>query len=244
MAARAPLALVGLVLTSASLILLFFVILSGVTRSPPLNRTYFLQADTSGINGARDITQWTFFYICGLNNQDCSRAKPAQPFGDAWDANSDNVPDDLAGKYGGHTTSYHFWYMWRFGWVFFLMTLFFVTLAFFSSLIACCGRLGSAVAGLMSATALVFSTIACVLMAVTFVEARDAFKSDGRNAKVGVYAFAFAWASWTALLIATVLFCVGTRGEKRHQGRAGFRFGRSGSRRSYTDGRRVKDEYH
>ena len=169
--------------------------------------------------------------------------------------------------------------MWRFGWVFFLLTLFFETLAFFTGFIACCGRLGSAVSGLMTTVALAFSTISCVLMtyvysplstsysllptpaslnvsrvrfcplpasntflSVTFVKARDAFNRADRDAKVGTYAFAFAWASWAALLLATVLFCIGVRGDKGHHRKSGGRFRRRRSRRSY-DGRRVKEEY-
>ena len=82
---------------AGSLVLLFFVILSGVTKTPPLDKTYFLQADTSGITGARDISQWTFFYVCGPNNEDCTKATPAMPFGKAWGANPENAPDGLSG---------------------------------------------------------------------------------------------------------------------------------------------------
>ena len=54
--------------------------------------------------------------------------------------------------------------MWRFGWVFFLIALFFTTLAFLSSFLACCGRIGSLLASLAALTALIFWTIAAVLM--------------------------------------------------------------------------------
>jgi hypothetical protein len=67
---------------------MFFVILSGVTNSTPLNKTYFLQADTSSVNGARPISQWTYFYICGADNQDCGAAVPDLPIGYAWSTGS------------------------------------------------------------------------------------------------------------------------------------------------------------
>lgn len=54
--------------------------------------------------------------------------------------------------------------MWRFGWVFYLMSLFFAVIAFFAGFLACCGRLGSAISGLVSLTALFFYTIAVSLM--------------------------------------------------------------------------------
>lgn len=143
---------------------LWFIILSGVTDRSPLSKTYFLRADTSGITGARDVTQWTYFFFCGRDNHDCGHPRPAPALGKAWDGRASNVPADLIGSHGGHTTSFHYYYMWRFGWTFFLITLFFETLTFFSAFLACCGRLGAAVAAFVSLVALFFSTIATVLM--------------------------------------------------------------------------------
>lgn len=154
----------GLILTAISLVLLWFIILSGVTNTAPLDRTYFLRADTSGITGARDITQWNYFYFCGEDNTDCSRARPAPAFGRAWGDNPTNAPDSLIGDHDHGTTSTKFYYLWRFGWVMFLITLFFETLSFFSGFLACCGRLGAAIAGLLSFVALFFSSVAMSLM--------------------------------------------------------------------------------
>lgn len=50
---------VALILLAGSLVMLWFVILSGVTQTSPLRQTYFLRADTSNIQGARPISQWT-----------------------------------------------------------------------------------------------------------------------------------------------------------------------------------------
>lgn len=91
------LGLTGLVFLAGSIVLLFFVILSGVKSTTPLNKTYFLQADTSGITGARDLSQWTYFHICGSGNTNCSKASPAMPFGHAWANNADNIPSGLGG---------------------------------------------------------------------------------------------------------------------------------------------------
>jgi hypothetical protein len=67
-------------------------------------------------------------------------------------------------EFGDYTTSYYFFYMWRFGWVFYLIALFFEVLAFFAGFVALCGRLGSAIAGLVSLTAFFFLSIAVSLM--------------------------------------------------------------------------------
>ena len=164
----APLAPLALLFLAGSQLLLWFVILSGVTHSPPLRQTYFLRADTSGIEGARDISQWTYFQVCGLDNTDCGGSHPALPLGFAWAPHANNAPSDLIGKYGGGTTSRYYWYMWRFGWVFFLLALFFEVLAFFGGLFALCSRLVSGLTGMLSLVALFFFTIAVSMMTYVF----------------------------------------------------------------------------
>lgn len=156
--------IVGIVLLSASLLFLWFVILSGVTDHTPLNKIYFLRADTSGITGARDVTQWTYFYFCGRHNLDCSKARAAPAFGKAWNGHADNVPAPLFGSHGGNTTSFHYYYLWRFGWVFIIIALFFEVLAWFASFLACCGRLGAAIASFLSLIALGWLSLGVALM--------------------------------------------------------------------------------
>ncbi|KAF7546247.1 hypothetical protein G7046_g9356 [Stylonectria norvegica] len=249
MAKNGPLGIAGIVLLAGSLVMMFFIILSGVSNSTPLNKTYFLQADTSGITGARDVTQWTYFKFCGLGNSNCSGAKPAPPFGKAWGSNASNVPNGLFGSHGGNTTSTKYYYLWRFGWVFVLITLFFEVLALFTGFFACCGRLGAAISGFMALLALMFSSVAWALMTATFVLARNAFHDSNRSAKIGTYAFGFAWGSWAALFLATILFFLGLRGDKTASTgtstrSGGRRWGRRKSVHSQNyEGRRVKDDY-
>lgn len=152
-----------------SLLFLFFIILAGVSDSTPLNKTYFLQADTSGISGANDVSQWTYFYVCGEDNLDCGKAKAALPFGHAWDKDADNVPAGIAGSHSG--TSNKFYLLSRFGWVFLILALFFGTLTFFSSFLACCGRLGSFIATFVSLLALLCHAVASSLL--TYVSVCD-----------------------------------------------------------------------
>lgn len=247
--ARPGLGAIAVILLAGSLVMLWFVILSGVTRMTPLDRTWFMRADTSGITGARPISQWTYFYICGDGNDDCGRAWADPPLGWAWSGNPSNAPEEVVGSHGGNTTSFRFFCMWRFGWVFFLLTLFSSTIAFFTGFLACFGRLGSAISGLMSMASLFFYTIGVSLMTATFVQARDAFQRSGRYAEIGSYAFGFSWASWAALFLSSILFCIGTRGRKDQNAttssRRGWRRRRSiRSRRSHDLGNhRVKDEY-
>lgn len=67
-------------------------------------------------------------------------------------------------------------------------------------------------------------------------------------ASIGTYAFGFAWGAWAALLIATVLFCLGVRGRSKQRHSTSSRRRSTRSRRSYEMGggggsRRVKEEY-
>ncbi|KAM0256431.1 hypothetical protein ACHAQJ_004956 [Trichoderma viride] len=234
----------GLVLLATSILFIWFLFFPGITGATPFRKTYFLRADTSGITGARDISQWTYFVICGLNNKNCGNAHPAIPFGFAWDSNAQNVPPGLGGSHGSDTTSFHYFYMWRFGWVFLLMTLFFEVVAFFTSFVSCCGRLGAALAFVVSAIALFFYTLAVSLITATFVQARNRFHDDGRSAQVGAYAFGWLWGSYAALLIAVVLFALGIRTNPSFNlGRRRSSRGPTGSRGRSYDGRRVKDDY-
>ncbi|GAP87160.1 putative SUR7 protein [Rosellinia necatrix] len=247
---KAALAPLSLVLLAGAGVLLFFVVLSGVTRTSPLRQTYFLAADTAGIRGARDVSQWTFFRVCGEGNAGCGRAWPDYPVGWAWskDPTGTDLPDRLIGSHGNGTTSYTYFYLWRFGWVFYLLSLLFTVVAFFTGFVACFGRLGSAIAGITSSVALFFHTVAAVLMTVTFVKMRNEFNRVGRDAHIGVYAFGFTFGAWAALFIATALFCIGIRGQKdRNVGGGNSRWGRKRSvrsNRSFDVGaRRVKEDY-
>ncbi len=77
-------AFVSLFLTAGACLLLFLVILAGAISSNPVNQIYFLQADTSEIEGALPISRWTLWNICGVDdsgrNNNCGAVKPAFPF--------------------------------------------------------------------------------------------------------------------------------------------------------------------
>lgn len=183
--------------------------LAGVSRHTPFSKIYFLEADTSGIQGARDVTHWTYLYACGDGNQNCGHSHAAMPFGKAWASNASGAPAKLIGKYGGGTTSHYYYYMWRFGWVFYLLGLFFDVCAFGTSFLACCGRLGSGLGAMATMIAFVFVTLATSLMTATFVRARNVFHRDGRDAKLGKLAFGLAWATVALILIALALLSTG-----------------------------------
>jgi hypothetical protein len=66
--------------------------------------------------------------------------------------------------HGKGTTSTHYYYLWRFGWVFYLIALFFSVLAFFTALLAPCSRLASGFSGVTLGFALFWFSLAASLM--------------------------------------------------------------------------------
>jgi len=257
-ATRSWTGLVSLILIAASLLFLFFIVLSGVTDRTPFGNTYFLRADTSGIAGARPISQWTFFYVCGDKNQDCGSPVPALPFGYAWVGGGSGAPAELLGTHGKDTTSTHYYYLWRFGWVFYLIAFLADVFAFFMSALAPFSRLAAGLSGFLVANALFWMSLAASLMTAEFVQARNAFHRNGMTASVGRYAFGWTWGAWGAMFIATILLFVGCGAggrkdivvtDRKSGGNLGF-FRRQRSKRSTRGSfidtesqRRVKDEY-
>jgi len=249
---RSGMGIASLLLIAGSIVLLFFVILSGVKNTTPLNKTYFLRADTSTIAGSgRAVSQWTYFYVCGQDNEDCGSPVPALPFGYAWSGGSAGAPAALVGKEGHNTTSKYYYYMWRFGWVFYLLALIFDVFAFFTSLAAPFSRLASGLSGLIIGFALFWMSLAAALMTVTFVKARNEFRSAGMDATIGRYAFGFTWGAWAAMFLATIMLFLGCglggrKEEKTTTSSRGF-FRRQRSRRSIgslgESQKRVKDDY-
>ncbi|KAH7381837.1 putative SUR7 family protein FMP45 [Cadophora sp. MPI-SDFR-AT-0126] len=257
------LGIASLVLIGGALVLMFFVVLSGVKDTTPLNKSWFLKADTSSFPGSgRAVSYWTYWKICANGGGDCGSTVPDLPFGAAWVGGSQGVPAGLVGSHYKGTTSAYYYYMWRFGWVFYLISIVLTGFTFLLSLLAPCSRLASGLSGTFLAFSLFWFSLAAALMTVTFVKARDEFRDAGISASIGRYAFGFTWGAWAAMFIATIFLFMGcgvsrkgddhVRSTKRSGGGFGnipfFRRQRSkrSNRGSFIDTesqRRVKEEY-
>ncbi|KAG2169710.1 SUR7-domain-containing protein [Aureobasidium pullulans] len=248
--ARPILGLISLILLGAGLLFQFFVILSGVSNTTPLNKTYFLQVDTAGTSAPRNPSRWTFFYVCGEQNglnANCGSPVPALPFDPPRNFGSDQgVPQSFIG-------THHYYYLSRFMFAFYLIALFFAALAFFTGILALCTRLGSYLSGLTVAVAAFFQALAAALMTACFVQGRNAFRRNGQDARLGRYGFGWTWAAFAAYFLCMILFCVGGAVSKSSSTtrtpKKGGMFGRKASTRSrgsFIDSesqRRVKEEY-
>lgn len=154
-------------LVAGGLLLSLFILLAGAVNGNPVNRWYFLQADTSNIPSAPPLSRWTFWNICnGESGVDVCGApgygniSPARPFDPPSGRNfgtTEGVPEGFIG------TRYYF-YMTRFMFAFALIALFFGACALLTGLLALCTRLGAYLSGLLTTIAFVFQALTAALM--------------------------------------------------------------------------------
>ncbi|KAF8419711.1 SUR7/PalI family-domain-containing protein [Tirmania nivea] len=188
-----PLALLSLLLLSGATIMLFFCLLGGVTHHNPLNRVFFLQADTSNIPGAPPLTHFTLNNACDQRNGvnfACRGRKAASPM----------LPQQLFGTNTGvpqpflrHPNKYY--YLSRFTYAFYIITIFFILLALLLNFLATVSTLATLAAVIMTGVTLLSCTFLACIMTAVYVQAQNAFRGAGRFARVGVKAFAFTWTS-------------------------------------------------
>lgn len=201
----------SILLIAGATLLSFFVLLAGSRDSAPLNNFYWLEADTSAIQGAPSVTRWTTYNYCGVEdgkNADCSPNKADFPFDPVRNfGTEDGVPDAFI-----DTNRYY--YLTRFAWPFYLISLFFTVITLFVSLLSLCSRLGSALAISANAISVFFWTIAASLSTACYVQAKKHFPSGHLGTKM----FAFIWTTEFILLLTLVFFgftcCSGKKSSK------------------------------
>lgn len=246
MVARPLMALAALFFTAGAIVLIFFTLLPGAVNNPTMTDIYFLRADTSGIQGAPPVSQWTLWNVCDGSgdgrNKDCGPVKPAYPFDPPRNFNTEEgVPEQFLG-------TRQYFYLTRFMFAFILIGLFFAALSLLMGLGATCWRLGGALSGLIASFALFWQAAASALMTAAYVKGRDNFRRSDQTASLGQKAFGFMWAATACLFLATVLYfaILGTgKKDTTHSSKGGL-FGRkknNPNRGSFIDHNRViKDD--
>jgi len=193
--------------------------LAGIKNVNPLNRIFYMQADTSGISGAPPLTRWTLWNRCGVSNgvnSDCTGNHPAYAFQpDVNFGTTSGVPSSLM----NHHSRYY--YLSRFAFAFFFIATIFSGLAFLSSIGALFSRLVAGCTSILTFIAFITDVIAASLATALYVQARNAFKRDGYTAHLGVKLFAFAWTTVACLFLASlgfILACCAGRDRSRRTG--------------------------
>jgi len=247
MAARSIFPLVSLVLVAGGLLLMFLILLAGAIDDGPVNKFYILQADTGNIPGAPPVSRWSYWNVCGVQNdrtvcgnQTYSEVHPAFPLDPASHRTFNthvNIPQNFIHKHG------YYYLMTRFMFAFMLIALTFGVFALFSGLLALCTRLGSYLSGLLTLIALFFQALNASLMTAAYIKGRNNFRNNGQSSDIGKYAFGFEWAAFACFLISTVLFCIGgsARKDTTVSTRRGFFKGRR-SRSTRSRGSFVHDK--
>lgn len=257
MAARPILGFLSLIFLAGAVLLQFFVLLAGSVDHTPENLFYFLETTTNGIPGARNPSRWTLFYICGVDgnghNANCGKPVPALPFNPPGRSNFNTDVGVPAAFIGTH----RYFYLSRFAFAFFLISLFFGVIALFTGLLALCTRLGAYMSSLNTFLAMGFQVLFAALMTSWVVLGRNHFNSAGQTAKIGKYGMAFSWTSVACYFFSTILFCIGgaagrskdtsTRSRGGIFGRKRSTRSRRSNRGSFIDSERgsggIKDEY-
>ncbi|OJD26116.1 hypothetical protein ACJ73_02503 [Blastomyces percursus] len=219
--------------------MMILTLIGGAKDTNPLNRTWFLEADTSRIPGAPDVSRWTFWNICGVvdGRNDCpgtSAAFPLDPPSDRNFGTTEGVPPEFIG-----TNKY--FYITRFMFAFMLIGLFFVFMSLVTGLLALCTRIGGWISAFMATIGLIFQTLTTALMTAGYVKGRNNFSSNGQPAKVGPKAFGWMWTALALLFLASVLYCVsgtGRSGRRTEATASGATAGRQ--RRGFFRSRRSK----
>lgn len=147
---------------------MLFIALAGAVDGDPVNRWYFLEADTSQIPGAPPLSRWTYWNVCGVDGSrtacgDASYEKvhpafPLDPAGSRTFDTDTGVPENFVKNSG------YYFLMTRFMFAFMLIALFFAVCALLTGLLALCTRIGAYLSSLLTLVALFFQLIQASLM--------------------------------------------------------------------------------
>lgn len=185
--------LITFLLLAGNTLLLLLIIISGSINHFPIDKFYWLEADTSGIGSAGPISMWTFWGVCTKNNDGlrvCDDLKPAFPL-----SPFDNfgTTTNLPVSFVNNRDTY--FYLTRFSFCFFLIALAFIGIALIMCILSWCSYTFTkivftfvTVGAIMDIGAVCFQTAATVM-------ARNAFHDVGRDASLGASLIGIAWGS-------------------------------------------------
>ncbi|SCU86124.1 LAME_0D04610g1_1 [Lachancea meyersii CBS 8951] len=177
-------------------LLLILIVLSGSTTNFPVDRFYWLQADTSGISGAPSgQARWTFWGLCSRDASnklvcpDLAPAYPISPRDNFGQAATSELPSDFVSS---RSTYY---YLTRFAFCFFWIALAFLGVSLLLYAFSWCSYSFTKVVFLLASVGALFDVAAVSCQTAATVMARNAFHDAGRSANISATLFGIAWAS-------------------------------------------------
>lgn len=178
-------------------LLLIFVVLSGSSRHFPLNKFYWVEADTSDIpNAPADTSAWTFWGVCDKNDYSKCLTGPAYPISpeDNFDTTK-NVPQDFLNNQSTY------FYLSRFAFAFCLIALGFSGLSLIIGVMGLCFTIIDKVVMFLISVALFFMAAFASFQTAVTVLAKNAFSDEDRHSKVGAKSMGIMWAAFVCLVI-------------------------------------------
>ncbi|KAK6458228.1 SUR7/PalI family-domain-containing protein [Scheffersomyces xylosifermentans] len=191
---RASHTVINLFFLSGTILLLIFIILSGSSHHFPLDRFYWLSADTSGIRNAPNKSAWTFWGVCEKNDFTSCTLGPAYPISPVDNFSTTNgVPQ----KFIDNRDS--FYYLTRFSFAFTIVALCFSALALIIDVLGFCFLVVDKVVIFLVTVGAFFLTAFAAFQTATVVLAKNAFHDAGLDAHIGVKSMALLWAAVVCL---------------------------------------------
>lgn len=191
--------LITLLLLAGTTLLLILIVLSGAIKEYPINRFYWLQADTANITGAPPLTRWTFWGVCNSTGNDitqCDGLAPAAPispvdnFGTTIGVPSDFISDRDT-----------YYYLTRFSFCFFWISLAFIGISLILYVFSWCSLAFTKVVFLLVLVGSLLDIAAVSCQTAATVMGRNAFHDSGLSASIGASMLGIAWASVACCLI-------------------------------------------
>ncbi|CAK9440126.1 uncharacterized protein LODBEIA_P42260 [Lodderomyces beijingensis] len=192
---------VNLFFLAGAILLLLFTVLSGSSKHSPLDKFYWLEADTTNIrNAPANRSAWTFWGVCDKEDYSNCLLGPAYPISpvDNFDT-TENIPDFFINNEAT------FYYLSRFAFAFCLIALAFAGLAFIIYLFGFCFSVVDKVTILLVTVALFFMAGFASFQTAVTVLAKNAFGQEDRYAHIGAKSMGMMWAAFVCLLICWVL---------------------------------------
>lgn len=208
--------ILNLVLLAGTVLMLLLTILSGSSDHTPLNKFYWLSADTSNIKGAPSESAWTFWGVCEKSNYSECTLGPAYPISPKDNFHTtQGVPSDFV----DNRDTYYF--LTRFSFSFTIVGICFAGIAFIIGVLGLCFTVIDRVSVAFILIALFFIAGMASMQTAAIVLAKNAFNDDNKKAHIGVKLMALMWATVACLIISFFLTCFSniTHSYRKHMDR-------------------------
>ncbi|KAH3687436.1 hypothetical protein WICPIJ_001587 [Wickerhamomyces pijperi] len=193
---------VSSLLTAGLTLMLVFIILSGAINSSPIDKFYWLEADTSSISGAPAMSKWTFWGLSesvdgSTKHVDLQPGYPISPVDNF--GTTENIPQDFI----DNRNTYY--YLTRVGFGLFFVALGFTACSLLLLVISFCSSAAARIHALFIAGSFLFTLAAVALFTAASAKAKNTFSNAGLYAKLGQDMYGIAWASVAVSLILFLL---------------------------------------